>query len=278
MTAAVLDKLAEQHPDDNTIVGHCQEGRDRSDRVRPEARIWSRSRQAARDHRHAGVQARAGDRLLRFAGAAGEKRQDILRRASRRLKTGSSERKESFFREYNNYMLRDLTVHEAMPGHYLQLAHSNEFHAPTLVRAIFQSGTFIEGWAVYTEQLMAEAGYGGPEVKMQQLKMRLRVICNAILDQSIHAANMSEQEALDLMMKEGFQQEGEAVAKWKRARLSSTQLSTYFIGVTEHLELRERAKAKAGASFDLKKYNDTRYVLRQPAGEVRSRTDGAVAV
>ena len=154
-------------------------------------------------------------------------------------------------------MVRDLTVHEAMPGHFLQLAHSNEFRAPTLVRAIFQSGTFVEGWAVYTEQLMVEAGYGGPEVKMQQLKMRLRVICNAILDQSIHTANMSEQEALDLMMKEGFQQEGEAVAKWKRARLSSTQLSTYFIGATEHLELRERAKAKAGASFDLRKYNDT---------------------
>ena len=91
----------------------------------------------------------------------------------------NQQRKDSFFREYNNYMVRDLTVHEAMPGHYLQLAHSNEFKAPTLVRAIFQSGTFIEGWAVYTEQVMAEAGYGGPEVKMQQLKMRLRVICNA---------------------------------------------------------------------------------------------------
>ncbi len=91
---------------------------------------------------------------------------------------------------------------------------------------------------------------------MQQLKMRLRVICNAIIDQSIHTANMSEQEALDLMMKEGFQQEGEAVAKWKRARLSSTQLSTYFVGVTEHLEMRERAKTRDGDKFNLKKYND----------------------
>jgi len=104
-----------------------------------------------------------------------------------------------------------------MPGHYLQLAHANEFRAPTLVRAIFQSGTFVEGWAVYCEQMMAEQGYGGPEVKMQQLKMRLRAICNAIIDQGIHAKNMSEKEAMDLMMKEGFQQEGEAVAKWKRA-------------------------------------------------------------
>ena len=168
----------------------------------------------------------------------------------------SKERKDSFFREYNNYMLRDLTVHEATPGHYLQLMHANQFRGPTLVRAIFRSGTFIEGWAVYSEQFMAEAGYGGPEVKMQQLKMRLRVICNAILDQSIHTANMSEQEALDLMMKEGFQQEGEAVAKWKRARLQSTQLSTYFVGAAEHLDLRDRAKKKLGDKFDLKKYND----------------------
>ena len=143
-----------------------------------------------------------------------------------------------------------------MPGHYLQLAHSNEFRAPTLVRAIFQSGTFVEGWAVYCEQMMAEQGYGGPEVRMQQLKMRLRAIANAILDQSIHAGNMTEKEAMDLMMKETFQQEGEAVAKWKRARLTSAQLSTYFVGVTEHLDLRGRAKTKAGASFDLKKYND----------------------
>src|SRR5207237_8168875 len=109
-------------------------------------------------------------------------------------KDWSNERKESFYREYNNYMIRDLTVHEAMPGHFVQLAHANEFRAPTLVRAVFQSGTFIEGWAVYCEQMMAEQGYGGPEVKMQQLKMRLRAIANAILDQSIHAGNMSEKE------------------------------------------------------------------------------------
>jgi uncharacterized protein (DUF885 family) len=171
-------------------------------------------------------------------------------------KDWSKERKESFFREYNNYEIRDLTVHEAMPGHYLQLAHANEFRAPTLVRAIFRSGTFIEGWAVYCEQMMAEQGYGGPEVKMQQLKMRLRAIANAILDQSIHAGNMTEKKAMDLMIKETFQQEGEAVAKWKRARLTSAQLSTYFVGATEHLELRAAEQRKVGKDFNLKKYND----------------------
>jgi uncharacterized protein (DUF885 family) len=99
-------------------------------------------------------------------------------------------------------MIRDLTVHKRCRA-IICSSHSNEFKAPTLVRGIFQSGTFIEGWAVYTEQVLAEAGYGG-RMKMQQLKMRLRVVCNAIIDQSIHAGNMSEQEALDVMMKEGF--------------------------------------------------------------------------
>ena len=255
VTTGVLDKLAEQHPNDDTIVAYCKT-------------VVTEATDFVKQHNLVAVPASPLDVIVmpEFKRGTGiaycdspgplEKNGKTFFAVEPTPKDWSKERKESFFREYNNYMIRDLTVHEAMPGHYLQLAHANEFRAPTLVRAIFQSGTFIEGWAVYCEQLMAEAGYGGPEVKMQQLKMRLRVICNAILDQSIHAGNMSDQQALDLMMKEGFQQEGEAVAKWKRARLTSSQLSTYFVGVTEHLDLRERAKAKAGTAFDLRKYND----------------------
>jgi uncharacterized protein (DUF885 family) len=256
VTTAVLDKLAEQHPSDQTIVEDTQ-------KVVKEATDFVRSKNLVT------VPATPLDvivmpefkrgQAIAYCDSPGplEKNGKTFFAVAPTPNDWNQQRKDSFFREYNNYMVRDLTVHEAMPGHYLQLAHSNEFRAPTLVRAIFQSGTFIEGWAVYGEQVMAEAGYGGPEVKMEQLKMRLRVICNAIIDQSIHAGNMSEQEALDVMMKEGFQQEGEAVAKWKRARLSSSQLSTYFVGVTEHLALREQAKARDGAKFDLKKYNDT---------------------
>jgi uncharacterized protein (DUF885 family) len=255
VTAAVLNKLAEQHPEDNTIVGYAQ-------KIVGEATDFVRSRNLVTipDTPLDVIvmpEFKRGQAIA-YCDASGplEKSGKTFFAVAPTPNDWSKQRKESFFREYNNYMVRDLSVHEAMPGHYLQLAHANEFRAPTLVRAIFQSGTFIEGWAVYCEQMMAEQGYGGPEVKMQQLKMRLRAICNAILDQRIHAGNMSEPEAMDLMMKEGYQQEGEAVAKWKRARLTSTQLSTYFVGVTEHLDLRDRAKKKAGASFDQKKYND----------------------
>jgi uncharacterized protein (DUF885 family) len=175
-------------------------------------------------------------------------------------------RVESFFREYNNYMIQDLTIHEAMPGHYLQLAHSNRFKAPTLIRAIFRSGTFAEGWAVYAEQVMAEAGYGGPEVRMQQLKMKLRTIINAIIDQKIHTAGMTEKEALDMMMNEGFQEEGEAAGKWVRARLTSTQLSTYYVGVLEMNDIRRAYEAKArGRRLDYKELHNTMLSFGTPA-------------
>jgi uncharacterized protein (DUF885 family) len=256
VVADVLAKLAQDHPDDSTVVEYAR-------------KVVSEATAFVKEHHLASVPTKPLDVIampefkrgvaIAYCDSPGPLEQNgkTFYSVAPTPKDWTKQRKESFFREYNNYMVRDLTVHEAMPGHYLQLAHSNTFKAPTLVRAVFQSGTFVEGWAVYVEQVMAETGYGGPEVKMQQLKMRLRAICNAILDQSIHAGNMSEKEAMDLMTKEAFQEEGEAVAKWKRARLTSAQLSTYFVGATEHLDLRERAKTKAGDSFDLQKYNDT---------------------
>ncbi|HYV67149.1 MAG TPA: DUF885 domain-containing protein, partial [Myxococcales bacterium] len=166
------------------------------------------------------------------------------------------ERVQSFFREYNDSMLQDLTVHEAMPGHYLQLAHANRFRAPTLVRAVIFSGTFVEGWAVYAEQLMADAGYGGPEVRMQQLKMRLRMILNAIIDQKIHTEGMSEKDAIARMMNDAFQEEGEAVGKWKRAQLTSTQLSTYYVGNSEVNDIRAAWQRNHGKYADLRALHD----------------------
>ena len=162
-------------------------------------------------------------------------------------------------------MLENLTVHEAMPGHYLQIMHSNKFKAPTLVRAIFRSGTFTEGWAVYAEQLMAENGYGGDAVEMQQLKMKLRVIINAIIDQKIHTEGMTEKEAIDFMMNEGFQEEGEAAGKWKRANLSSTQLSTYYVGVVEVNDIANAYKAKMNGKLDLLKMHDAMLSYGSPA-------------
>jgi Bacterial protein of unknown function (DUF885) len=153
-----------------------------------------------------------------------------------------AERVASFYREYNRHMVHNLMVHEAMPGHYLQLQHSRRFTgSEEAIRAALRSGAFTEGWAVYTERIMAEQGYPGEgdprAVRMQQLKMQLRTIINAILDARIHAHGMTETEAMALMTGRGHQEEGEAAGKWRRARLTSSQLSTYYVGYSEISDL-----------------------------------------
>jgi uncharacterized protein (DUF885 family) len=156
-------------------------------------------------------------------------------------KDWTTERIASFYREYNRHMVHNLMVHEAMPGHYLQLQHSRRFQGATRLRAALWSGSFVEGWAVYAEELMANHRYPGEgnpaAVRMQQLKMQLRMIINAILDARVHAHGMTEAEALALMTGTGFQEEGEAAGKWRRALLTSAQLSTYYVGYTEVADL-----------------------------------------
>lgn len=170
-------------------------------------------------------------------------------------------RAASFYREYNRSMLAELTVHEAMPGHFLQLMHANDFRSD--VRAVFSSGPFVEGWAVYAEWLMAKHGFGGARVRLQRQKMVLRLSCNAIIDHGVHAGTMNEKEALALMTEQGFQEEGEAVAKWKRARLSSAQLSTYYYGFTEVLALRKKAETQPG--FQERAFHDALLSHGSPA-------------
>ncbi len=156
-------------------------------------------------------------------------------------KDWTAERVASFYREYNRHMVHNLMVHEAMPGHYLQLQHSRRFTGSTKLRAALWSGPFVEGWAVYAEELMARHEYPGEDdpaaVRMQQLKMQLRMVINAILDARVHARGMTEAEAMTLMTARGFQEDGEAAGKWRRAQLTSAQLSTYYVGYTEVADL-----------------------------------------
>ena len=145
----------------------------------------------------------------------------------------SPERVASFYREYNTAMMANLTVHEAMPGHMVQLAHARRYRGATKVRQVLASGSFIEGWGVHSEEIMARLGYGGVPVRLQQLKTRLRTTINALIDAGVHAGGMTEAEAIELMTVRGFQEEGEAVGKWRRVLLTSAQLSTYFVGYLE---------------------------------------------
>jgi uncharacterized protein (DUF885 family) len=163
---------------------------------------------------------------------------------------------DSFLREYNTRSINELTIHEAMPGHYVQLWHSNKY--PSVLRAVLSSGAFVEGWAVYAEKVMADQGYlnDDPLYHLVHLKWDLRSISNAILDQAIHVDGMSQQDAMKLMTEKTFQEEREAAGKWVRAQLTSAQLPTYFVGSQEHLDLRKEVEKREGDKFDLKAYHD----------------------
>lgn len=168
----------------------------------------------------------------------------------------NSKQIQSFLREYNTRSVHNLTIHEAVPGHFLQLAHSNRYQGR--LRSVLTSGTFVEGWAVYTEQMMTEQGFlnGDPLMKLIALKWYLRGIANAMIDQAIHCDNMSREAALQLMIEDTFQEEREAAAKWVRAQLTSAQLATYFVGYLEHSDLRREAEQRWQSAFRLKDYHD----------------------
>jgi uncharacterized protein (DUF885 family) len=168
----------------------------------------------------------------------------------------SPQRAESYLREYNRAMLKILTIHEAYPGHYVQLEHSNR--CPSLIRRVLSSGTFAEGWAVYTEQMMLDQGFGqgDPGLRLQQLKFYLRAVVNAILDHKMHAEKLTDAEAMDLLVGRAFQTEGEAVGKLIRAKQTSCQLSTYFVGRTAFYRLRQQIQRELGDRFNLQDYHE----------------------
>lgn len=167
-----------------------------------------------------------------------------------------ADRVRSFLEEYNQHMLQILTIHEAYPGHYVQLEYSNR--NPSLIRKILQSGTYIEGWAVYTEQTLLDQGYGDgdPRLRLMQLKFYLRAVANAILDHRMHCSRWSDEQALRFLVDGAFQSEGEARLKIIRAKQSSTQLSTYFVGRMAHYRLRQAISREAGPEFDLARYHE----------------------
>jgi len=167
----------------------------------------------------------------------------------------TAQKAESYLREYNKYTLQILCIHEAIPGHYVQLVYANK--SPSLIKSVFGNGAMIEGWAVYSEELMLDNGYNDePEMKLMWYKWHLRSVCNAILDYNVHAENMSRQDALKFLTREAFQQQAEADGKWKRVSVTSVQLDSYYTGYKEIMELRDAYKKKMGDKYKLKDFNE----------------------
>ena len=170
------------------------------------------------------------------------------------------DRAESKLREYNFYGLKLLTLHEAMPGHYVQFEFADQVQPKSrrLVRSVFGNQPYIEGWAVYATEMMIDEGYyrDDPGMQLTWRKQLLRAIANTILDVRMHTQGMTDQQALDLMIKDTYQEKEEAAAKLQRAQLSSCQLPTYFVGWRAWLRDRDRYRQKKGHAFQLAEFHD----------------------
>jgi uncharacterized protein (DUF885 family) len=247
LVRAVLDAIAAEHPAEDELLDYC-----RAENARIEEFVAERDLIGLADEP---MQIVWTPEFLRAFGGAMlippgplDKRLDSFFAITPMPADWGPERKESYLREDNARMLRLLTIHEAVPGHYLQLAYANR--SPSLMRAVFSSGVFAEGWAVYITQVMMDVGYGAddPALMLVHWKFFVRSMTNTLMDIRIHAGSMDEAEAMRMMVEGGFQEEGEATNKWDRARLSSTQLCEYFLGSVGMHDLEAEARRRAEAA------------------------------
>ncbi|MGD1047377.1 MAG: DUF885 domain-containing protein [Candidatus Krumholzibacteriaceae bacterium] len=252
---AVLDETAKDHPEPSGILDACKAAFVEASAFVREKDIVTipaepfeivRAPEYSRGPSIAGLQAPGPlDRELKYYFFVSPVPEDLDR-----------EQTEEYLREYNNDMIRLVTIHEAMPGHFVQLAYGNR--NPSIVRSVWGNDAFSEGWAVYCMELMTSLGFhgGDPRLKLQWEKFYLRTITNAIVDSGLHREGMTEKEAVKLLTEDGFQEEPEALIKWRRAGLSPAYLSTYFVGYQEIRALRREAEERAGSGFVLKDFHE----------------------
>jgi uncharacterized protein (DUF885 family) len=163
-------------------------------------------------------------------------------------KDWGDEQADSFLREYNLHALRSVGIHEAYPGHYVQLAHATK--NPRLLRRALWNSAFAEGWAVYVERVVVDAGFGGDRLALTRLKLELRSVANALLDQGLHVHEWDDGRAMELMCRDAYQEPSEASGKLIRAQVTAGQLSSYFVGGEEMEDLRRDVEAQRGGGFD----------------------------
>lgn len=253
--ALVIDKLSEQHIDAKQLLPEIR-------RQLPVLQNWIRDHHLVELDPKRPLVVRETPEYQRGVAIAGIEAPGVFRPHDNTyynvipLADMTPEKAESFLREYNHWVLQILNIHEAIPGHYVQLQHANR--SPSPIKTLFGNGAMVEGWAVYSERMMLESGYGGntPEMWLMYYKWNLRTICNTILDYSVHVLGMSEAEAKDFLINQAFQTQTEADGKWRRVQYTSVQLTSYFSGYSEILDFRNQLKQQQGDQFDLWKFHE----------------------
>jgi uncharacterized protein (DUF885 family) len=247
LVRAVLDRMALEQPTDDTLFQESEQAIESATAFIRDRQILTVPNEKCQVIRMPAFNAGFAGAYSQSSGPFDEKFENFVA-----IEPPSPSERDSFYREYNKSMLIELMLHEAVPGHCLQAMHAVKSKHP--VRAIFGNGPYTEGWAMYSEEVMANHGFGGPRIKMAQLKLLARAIANTLLDYGVHTQNMSEKDAMRLLMEETYQERAEAVGKWRRAQLSSVQLTTYFYGYQQFVTMRKAAEKQPG--FQEKAFHD----------------------
>ena len=168
-------------------------------------------------------------------------------------KTLSKAKQEEMLRENDHGDLVDTAVHEAYPGHHLQLSFARR--NPSLVRKALDHAIFSEGWALYSEELMAELGYYTDEERLMQLEWTLVRAARIVIDVGLHVSDMTFDQAVKMLTDEVHLERQLALSEVKRYTLSPTQPLAYLTGRQMIFKMRERYRAREGAKFSLKKFH-----------------------
>lgn len=247
LVRAVLDRMALEQPTDATLFTEAEQAIDAASAFIREKQILTVPNEKCQVIRMPAFNAGFAGAYSQSSGPFDDKFENFVA-----IEPPAAAERDSFYREYNKSMLIELMLHEAVPGHCLQAMHAVKTRHP--LRAIFGNGPYTEGWAMYSEEVMANHGFGGQRIKMVQLKLLARAIANTLLDYGVHTQNMSEVEAMKLLMDETYQERAEAAGKWRRVQLSSVQLTTYFYGYQQFAAMRQAAEKQPG--FEEKKFHD----------------------
>jgi uncharacterized protein (DUF885 family) len=167
----------------------------------------------------------------------------------------SNEKQEEILRGHPLYGIPVTALHEGYPGHHLQLVHANQ--QKSKLRRILNTTVFIEGWALYCEEMMYEAGfYSDPRSRLLQLKDQLWRACRVIIDVGLHTKKMKYDEAVDFLVDCAKLQKVHAQKEVTRYTFTPTQPMSYLIGKRQILELKRDYQNRAGAKFNLKEFHD----------------------
>jgi len=161
---------------------------------------------------------------------------------------------EAFLEEYNNFLLYFWTVRKVYPGQFVPSLYTKKY--PSLIRNLYPNMPLIKGWPVYTEDMLIKSGFGSYDLKLRlhQLKLYLRTVIDFLIEFNIHEGSMTKEQAINYMVRGGFQTQPEAEKKWVHVCMNPLEIAYTYVGIQEILEMEKEYKKLKGDAFNQKEF------------------------